>query len=63
MMTDVNLTNRTMWRLVLEKEFGDVVVQKFRTKKEVEDELRNRANLVQHLTRQPAQGVYKIQKG
>ena len=31
MMIDVNLTNRAMWRLVLEKEFGDVVVQKFRT--------------------------------
>ena len=52
-----------MWKLVLNKEFGDVVVQSFSTKKEAEDELRNRANLVQHLTRQPARGVYKIQKG
>ena len=52
-----------MWKLILKKEFGDVVVKNFRTKKEAEDELRNRANLVQHLTRQPAQGVYKIQKG
>ena len=63
MMTDVNLTNRTMWRLVLEKEFGDVVVQKFRTKKEAQDEIRNREMLVQHLTKRTARGVYKIQKG
>ena len=63
MMTDVNLTNRTMWRLVLEKEFGDVVVQKFRTKKEVEDEIRNRERLIQHLTKRTARGVYEIQKG
>ena len=63
MMTDVNLTNRTVWRLVLEKEFGDVVVQKFRTKKEAQDEIRNRERLVQHLTKKNARGVYKIQKG
>jgi hypothetical protein len=63
MMTDVNLTNRTTWRLVLEKEFGDVVVQKFRTKKEAQDEIRNRERLVQHLTSRTAKGVYKIQKG
>ena len=63
MMTDVNLTNRTMWRLVLEKEFGDVVVQKFHTKKEAQDEIRNRERLVQHLTKRTARGVYKIQKG
>ena len=52
-----------MWKLVLKKEFGDVVVQNFRTKKEAEDELRNRTNLVQHLTQKPARGVYAIQKG
>jgi hypothetical protein len=63
MMIDVNLTNRAMWRLVLEKEFGDVVVQKFRTKKEAQDEIRNRERLVQHLTKRTARGVYKIQKG
>ena len=63
MMTDVNLTNRTVWRLVLEREFGDVVVQKFRTKKEAQDEIRNRERLVQHLTSRTAKGVYKIQKG
>ena len=38
-----------MWKLLLKKEFGNVVVQNFRTKKEAEDELRNRTNLVQHL--------------
>jgi len=52
-----------MWKLVLKKEFGNVVVQNFRTKKEAEDELRNRTNLVQHLTHRPARGVYAIQKG
>ena len=52
-----------MWKLILKKEFGDVVVQNFRTKKEAEEELRNRDNLVQHVTQKPAQGVYEIQKG
>ena len=52
-----------MWKLVLKKEFGDVVVQNFRTKKEAEDELRNRTGLVRHITRRTARGVYEIQKG
>tara|TARA_Y100001968_G_C19130432_1_gene606436 strand:+ start:440 stop:598 length:159 start_codon:yes stop_codon:yes gene_type:complete len=52
-----------MWKLVLKKEFGDVVVQNFRTKKEAEDELQNRTELIRHLTRKSASGVYKIQKG
>jgi hypothetical protein len=52
-----------MWKLVLKKEFGDVVVQNFRTKKEAEEELRNRDGLAQHLTRTSARGVYEIQKG
>lgn len=52
-----------MWKLVLKKEFGDVVVKNFRTKKEAEEELRNRDNLTQHLTHAPARGVYEIKKG
>ena len=52
-----------MWRLILKKEFGDVVVKNFHTKKEAEDEIRNRERLVQHLINRTAKGVYKIQKG
>ena len=63
MMTDVNLMNHAMWKLVLKKEFDDVVVQKFRTKKEAQDEIRNRERLVQHLTSRTARGGYEIQKG
>ena len=63
MMTDAKRMKRPMWRLILKKEFSDVVVQKFRTKKEVEDEIRNRERLVQHLTKRTARGTYKIQKG
>jgi len=63
MMTDVKSMKRLMWRLVLKKEFGDVVVQKFYTKKEAQDEIRNRERLVQHLTSRTARGVYEIQKG
>ena len=63
MMTDVKRMTRPMWKLILKKEFSDVVVQKFRTKKEVEDEIRNRERLVQHLTKRTARGVYEIQKG
>ena len=63
MMTDVKRMKRPMWKLILKKEFDDVVVQKFRTKKEAQDEIRNRERLVQHLTSRTAKGVYKIQKG
>ena len=63
MMTDVKRMKRPMWKLILKKEFSDVVVQKFHTKKEVEDEIRNRERLVQHLTSRTARGVYEIQKG
>ena len=52
-----------MWKLILEKDFGDVVVKSFRTRKEAEDEIRNRERLVQHLINRTAKGVYKIQKG
>ena len=63
MMTDVKRMKRPMWKLILKKEFSDVVVQKFHTKKEVEDEIRSRERLVQHLTSRTARGVYEIQKG
>ena len=52
-----------MWKLVLKKEFGNVVVENFRTKKEAEEELQNRTNLTKHLTGQSTRGVYEIQKG
>ena len=62
-MTGVDFMGYTSWKLLLKKEFDDVVVQSFRTKKEAEDEIRNRERLVQHLAKRTARGVYKIQKG
>ena len=62
-MTGVDFMGYTSWKLLLKKEFDDVVVQSFRTKREAEDEIRNRERLVQHLTKRTARGVYRIQKG
>ena len=62
-MTGVDFMGYTMWKLLMKKEFDDVVVQSFRTKREAEDEIRNRERLVQHLTKRNAKGVYRIQKG
>ena len=62
-MTGVDFMGYTMWKLLLKKEFDDVVVQSFRTKREAEDEILNRERLVQHLTKRTARGVYRIQKG
>ena len=41
-MTGVDFMGYTSWKLLLKKEFDDVVVQSFRTKREAEDEIRNR---------------------
>jgi len=38
-----------MWDLIIKKEYADVVVQTFYTKKEAEEEIKNRANLTKHL--------------
>ena len=38
-----------MWDLILKKEFGNVVVQSFQTKKEAEEEIQSRTNLTKHL--------------
>ena len=62
-MTGVDFMGYTSWKLLLKKEFDDVVVQSFRTKREAEDEILNRERLVQHLTKRTARGVYRIQKG
>ena len=50
-----------MWDLILEKEFGDVVVQTYNTKKEAEEEIENRAPLVHHLG-EDCSRFYKIKR-
>jgi|21_taG_2_1085346.scaffolds.fasta_scaffold115521_2 hypothetical protein len=52
-----------MWKLILNKEWGDVEIKSFDTKKEAEEELRNREQLTQHLTKQSSERVYEIKKG
>jgi len=52
-----------MWKLVLRKEWGDVEIKSFTTKKEAEEELQNREQLTQHVTRLPTERVYQIKKG
>ena len=36
---------RIMWYLILNKDYGKIVVQTFKTKREAEEELNNRKNL------------------
>ena len=38
-----------MWNLILKKDFGDVVIKNFKTRREAEEEIRNRERLTQHL--------------
>jgi|TARA_R110000822_G_scaffold98366_11_gene222612 hypothetical protein len=38
-----------MWNLMLKKEFGDIIIQSFKTKKEAEDEVKNRGGLLYFL--------------
>ena len=52
-----------MWKLVLRKEWGDVEIKSFTTKKEAEEELQNREQLTQHITGLPTERVYEIKKG
>jgi len=52
-----------MWKVVLRKEWGDVELKSFTTKKEAEEELENREQLTQHVAGLPTERVYQIKKG
>jgi len=52
-----------MWKLVLRKEWGDVELKSFNTKKEAKEELENREQLIRHVTGLPTERVYEIKKG
>jgi hypothetical protein len=50
-----------MWQLILKKEYSDVVIKQFTTKKEAEEEIQNRTSLTRHLGEDPAK-LYKIER-
>ncbi len=50
-----------MWNLILKREYGDVVIQRFKTKKEAEEELKNRELLSKHLGADSTK-VYSIKR-
>ncbi len=52
-----------MWKLILNKEWGDVEIKSFDTKEEAEEELKNREQLTHHITGLSTQRVYQIKKG
>ena len=51
-----------MWKVILNKEFGDIVLETFRTKKEALESLSLRERLVEHITKLPAERVYRIER-
>ena len=51
-----------MWNLMLRKDFGDVVIKRFKTRREAEEEIRNRERLTQHLGAS-SDKIYSIKRG
>ena len=51
-----------MWNLMLRKDFGDVVIKRFKTRREAEEEIRNRERLTQHLGAS-SNKIYSIKRG
>jgi len=51
-----------MWNLMLKKDFGDVVIKRFKTRREAEEEIKNRERLTQHLGAS-SNKVYSIKRG
>ena len=46
------------WQLVLRKEHGDVAIQNFQTRREAQEEIKNRREVTLHLGRNPEEIYY-----
>ena len=51
-----------MWNLMLRKDFGNVVIKSFKTRREAEEEIKNRERLTQHLGAS-SNKIYSIKRG
>ena len=49
------------WQLVLRKEYGDVVIQNFQTRREAQEEIENRREVTLHLGTNPEE-VYHVKR-
>ena len=51
------------WQLVLRKEYGDVVIQNFQTRREAQEEIENRREVTLHLGTNPEEIYYVKREG
>ena len=51
------------WQLVLRKEYGDVVIQNFQTRREAQEEIENRREVTLHLGTNPEEVYYVKRAG
>ena len=51
-----------MWNIILRKDYGEVVIQSFKTRRQAEEELKNRELLTQHLGAR-RDIIYSIKRG
>jgi len=51
-----------MWNLILRRDYGDIIIKTYSSKKEAEEELRNRSRLITHLG-EDVDKLYKIERG
>ena len=51
------------WQLVLRKEYGDVVIQNFQTRREAQEEIENRREVTLHLGTNPEEIYYVKRAG
>ena len=51
------------WQLVLRKEHGDVAIQNFQTRREAQEEIKNRREVTLHLGRNPEEIYYVKRRG
>ena len=51
------------WQLVLRKEYGDVVIKNFPTRREAQEEIENRRSVTLHLGTKPEEIYYVKREG
>jgi len=51
------------WQLVLRKEYGDVVIKNFPTRREAQEEIENRSSVTLHLGNKPEEIYYVKRAG
>ena len=57
----INSMTVSPWRLMLREHHGDMVIENFKTKREAQEEIKNRSSVILHLGSNPKE-IYYVER-